>query len=112
MALTQDHIDWLDARKLCPEEAIKAGCYSRGPMLAFPYLKDGQELYAKLRGTVKKQMLCHPAGIAQTRLWCAALRVRWCVGCRASPAYLGLCNRGMSPLQRNIFSATAVPPMA
>ena len=61
---------WLEDRKLCVDTAARLGVRSQGPAIAFPYAKDGRELYAKLRpadGT--KAMRCSPAGVDQTVLW-------------------------------------------
>lgn len=61
---------WLEDRKLCVDTAARLGVRSQGPAIAFPYAKDGRELYAKLRPTDgTKTMRCSPAGVDQTVLW-------------------------------------------
>lgn len=52
--LSEAHATWLqNERKIPVEIAVKAGLYSEGTKLAFPFFANGQLRYAKLRGLDK-----------------------------------------------------------
>lgn len=68
--LSQTHAEWLEGRSLSVEVAAEMGCYSAGPNVAFPYILNGKELYAKHRHPKdKSRTRCVPAGVEQTSLW-------------------------------------------
>lgn len=68
--LSDRHAKWLEERGLDAEKASEEGVRSEGPYIAFPYVKNGRELYSKMRNLAdKRRTFCEPSGVPQLVLW-------------------------------------------
>ena len=52
--LSEKHAEWIETRGIPVEVAVEAGLYSIGSALAFPYTRNGETVFVKLRRPQKQ----------------------------------------------------------